>query len=92
MSEWQPIESSPKDGSDYLVYCEDTKEQFVCCWHNDGHVYASARGIVFKCLPSQWRMLPEPPNRCVCCGTINNLSWHGDWYGYRCQSYNCMVL
>lgn len=70
--EWQPIETAPKSG-DLLVYCRDTKEQFVAFWsksiETDDVAWTYARfrdeeGMVNSviCRPSHWMPLPEPPN------------------------------
>ena len=63
MSEWKPIETSPKDGSEYLAYCANTGERFVCISDEEGdHIYARTGRIQFKCEPDYWTTLPEPPD------------------------------
>jgi len=64
MSEWQPIETAPRDGRDIQVYCKDTGEQFVAFWFSprDCWCYAKWRdGGIVVCKPTHWMPLPEPP-------------------------------
>lgn len=62
MNEWQPIETAPKWGGDYLVFCPDTREQMVCFWCDGKHVFAKSEDRVYSCSPSHWMPLPEPPD------------------------------
>lgn len=62
MSEWQPIETAPKDGTSFLA-CVGIW-QTVCHWHPHGHW--SSVGAVYSPYPSDeqpihWMPLPEPP-------------------------------
>ena len=35
---------------------------------------------------------PKPvEKKCCVCGTTENLRYDGPWYGYRCDSVDCMV-
>ena len=38
----------------------------------------------------KWRPVPLE-KKCCCCGTTENLFWDG-WYGWRCDSDDCMVF
>ena len=71
MSEWQPIETAPKDG-DQLVYCSDTNEQFIAFWSksiesdDEAWTFGRFRNDVGElcslvCRPTHWMPLPEPP-------------------------------
>lgn len=59
MSEWRPIETAPKDGSDILVFHPESREQFVVFWQ-ERRWYFSPNGAL-KDDPSHWMPLPEPP-------------------------------
>ena len=66
MSEWQPIETAPKDGDDFLGYTkygdcavifydEPSADAPTHCWHKaDGLAY-------HKDLFTHWMPLPPPP-------------------------------
>jgi hypothetical protein len=62
-SGWRDIETAPKDGTDILVFCADTKEQFVVYWLGGGigWVYAQSEFVTFQCKPSFWQPTPAPP-------------------------------
>jgi len=65
-SEWQPIETAPKDGTRILAYCLKKGNFSVCfycpflvSWHqvdprDFGHIYMNAT-------PNYWMPLPPPP-------------------------------
>jgi hypothetical protein len=64
MTDWQPIETAPKDGTDLLAYSAWSEQQFVVFWRdgdwaaviqNDGSPYRVG-GLHY------WMPLPEPPN------------------------------
>jgi len=62
MAEWFPIASAPLGPMDVLVYCDDTREQFVAFRSHDGRYQFSAHeGTRICCKPSHWMPLPEPP-------------------------------
>ena len=66
---WQPIESAPRDGTDILVFCEDSGEQFV--GFNNPAEGSDREDVFFTallksgkrvgCIPSHWQPLPTPP-------------------------------
>lgn len=59
--EWRGIDSAPKDGTDILVYCRDTGEQFAAYWAG-AWVYAITRSDQrIVCEPTDWHPLPNPP-------------------------------
>lgn len=37
------------------------------------------------------RIIEQPKEQCCCCGTTENLFKDG-WYGWRCNSVDCMVF
>ena len=67
MSEWQPIETAPRDGAPVLIACVGecgTKWMYVAwskrsawrfCERKDGSYYA------VHDTPTHWMPLPEPP-------------------------------
>jgi hypothetical protein len=68
MSEWQPIETAPKDETDILVYLRfpGIVEMFVVYWDGDGWCYAHDRnGDPIVCNPLFWMPLPSPPGEGV---------------------------
>jgi hypothetical protein len=61
MSEWQPIETAPKDGKDILILA-DGGECFVVYW-NEGRWQFASYGKLRMCvgIANYWMPLPEPP-------------------------------
>ena len=61
MSEWQPIETAPKDGTRVLVsFCSTSNAQFVVAdatWHRD-HWWRDGDGVIN---PTYWMPLPAAP-------------------------------
>lgn len=66
---WRDIESAPRDGTDILVFCEDSGEQFV--GFNNPAEGSDREDVFFTallkggkrvgCIPSHWMPLPTPP-------------------------------
>ncbi len=56
MSNWQPIETAPKDGSEVLGWCEGHVFHLIA-W--DGKKWLADDG--FRCVPSHWQPLPKAP-------------------------------
>lgn len=59
MSEWQPIGSAPKDGSDFLCFAEGGV--VIACWWGDqwsSHQF----GDQVKFDATHWMPLPEAPD------------------------------
>lgn len=61
MSEWQPIETAPKDGTEVLVYAAEdhyiTKAEFF-----DNHWRElSYEGYGQYLYPTYWMPIPDPP-------------------------------
>lgn len=67
MSEWQPIETAPKDGSTFLVwdsyYGTRIGRYFRRADHDDWLSYMDASGGSSKggMRATHWKPLPEPP-------------------------------
>jgi hypothetical protein len=67
-SEWRPIETGPKDGTDVLLYAPDAKPS-VRVGHyvvdgptGSGHWFVYAAVLTCREMaPSHWMPLPEPP-------------------------------
>ncbi|ECJ4508443.1 DUF551 domain-containing protein [Salmonella enterica subsp. salamae] len=63
MSEWiKCSETKPELGIDVLVYCSDTKEQFVGLRTGKYFQYAYVDDKRVICEPSHWMPLPNPPS------------------------------
>lgn len=63
MTDWQPIETAPRDGSDIIVYRPKANGDYIphvgvdywfkgYCWGKSNH----------ECQPTHWTPLPEPPS------------------------------
>ena len=60
MSEWQPIETAPKDGTFFLAYDGiECNIPFVCYWALDNWRFHGKDQ--WKMHPELWMPLPEPP-------------------------------
>ncbi len=68
MTDWKPIKTAPKDGSDFLGYTKHGDchvifydERLLApshCWHK-------ADGLAYHCdLFTHWMTLPPPPRPC----------------------------
>lgn len=63
MSEWQPIETAPKDGTEFAAYDKATGTKHVTWWDiydwydPDQHYYSEAPAFN----PTHWMPLPAPP-------------------------------
>lgn len=60
MSEWQPIETAPKDGSQFLA-SDITGYHFNCWWENEGYEARWMDEIDSEPNPTHWMPLPPPP-------------------------------
>ena len=67
LSEWMPIETAPRDGTDLLVYLpEDYNKINICSYERNGRNgfdWCSARcvdGLEVGC-PTHWMPLPDEP-------------------------------
>lgn len=66
MSEWQPIETAPKDGTEILGWCQRLGRHIVS-WgcqpqHNPHHFWISSTcNINHIDQPTKWMSLPDPP-------------------------------
>ena len=71
MSEWQPIETAPKDGTWVLLYSPDNEPSVAtCCWESLNYnwapqwVWGSKQRADFRggfYGATHWMPLPEPP-------------------------------
>jgi hypothetical protein len=59
MSDWQPIETAPKDGTRVLIYEPNTEEggSVLLGKYEDGQWH----DLDFNRNPTHWMPLPEPP-------------------------------
>ena len=64
---WQPIESAPKDGTDFLAWMFGNSMMVIhynpVGSKSDEHPWLTADGQTgyHKNAPTHWRVLPEPP-------------------------------
>ena len=58
MTDWQPIETAPMDGTDVLVWCGGT--MFIACMEV-GRWFFDRTDYSVKPLPTHWMPLPAPP-------------------------------
>lgn len=67
MSEWQPISTAPKDGTEILV-CACGNSWFVVFWDDklgNTHCWQTPDGVAYhNDLPSHWMPLPAIPPDC----------------------------
>ena len=64
MSEWQPIETAPKDGSEILAFARGNRDFYgVAQWAEAQAAFNSVAGWfwTFAIRPTHWMPLPEPP-------------------------------
>ena len=61
MSEWRPIITAPKDGSEVLLYGQDGSVA-ISCWFK-AHNFSAWIGYDNRkaAKPTHWMPLPEPP-------------------------------
>jgi hypothetical protein len=60
MSEWQPIETAPKDGTLILAYADSYYGiPFICYWADDNWRFHGKYPWVMR--PDVWMAIPEPP-------------------------------
>lgn len=68
MTEWQPIETAPKDGTKVLLweaghapYVGSRDDQDDEWWTDEDWANDAARCFPPRCNPSHWMPLPPPP-------------------------------
>lgn len=60
--EWQPIETAPKDGTEFLVFCTDDGHSYICfCNYLAGGYWNPDAEVGGKLNPTHWMPLPKPP-------------------------------
>lgn len=64
MSEWQPIETAPKDESGPSIWLGDTGGMLPCYWRHGEwfHTYADTPiRFIEGFTPTHWMPIPKPP-------------------------------
>lgn len=64
MSEWQPIETAPKDGEDFLalfLFDDGSFRYDVSRWCDARELFTAGRPFEEDTQPTHWMPLPEPP-------------------------------
>lgn len=70
MSQWQPIETAPKDGSDILLYQPEPSPPWIVCgfWSIEGESFGVSIAsdsndlFIFSLInPTHWMPLPDAP-------------------------------
>lgn len=69
MSNWQPIETAPKDWSDIILWCDNADdgddvphEGFFSCEDGGTGQWHFSYGNQPPCEPTHWQPLPDPPD------------------------------
>lgn len=62
MTEWQPISTAPKDGTEIIVFRNDAGV-FCAFFHEETECWFSADGLddITDDMPTHWMPLPPPP-------------------------------
>lgn len=58
---WQRIETAPKDGPAYLVWCPERLNIHLVCFFQGRLEYFGSSGYPLRETPTHWRPLPAPP-------------------------------
>lgn len=63
VSQWQPIETEPKNGTEFLAYSDASEEFGVAFWAAiPGKKWLVCRNSIGEDFnPTHWQPLPEPP-------------------------------
>lgn len=71
MSEWQPIDTAPRDGTDILLFCRfDGRDEIKIAKWSDEQTYEGpfgqfrwkeSEGLIAERIPTHWMPLPVPP-------------------------------
>ena len=66
MSEWQPIETAPKDGSKILAHMRDNDDlgPLILIWHDERWIVSWDNTDITEHwgdIPTHWMPLPSPP-------------------------------
>lgn len=60
MSEWQPIDTAPKDGTFFLAYQTSFYDiPFICYWADGSWRFHGEYPYIVS--PDVWMPIPEPP-------------------------------
>lgn len=61
MTDWQPIETAPKDGTHFLAY-EETGDMYRAAYGRDGKLRNfGGQPVVMPPEPTHWAPCPTPP-------------------------------
>ena len=63
MSEWQPIETAPKDGRDILIFHPRMGEMFVAYWSDGSNRFMFSTMTALDGGETHWMPLPPAPSR-----------------------------
>lgn len=61
MSNWQPIETAPKDKNVLVVSADNDKPMRAMKTWGDWYVFPIGHGLKLAHEPTHWMPLPEPP-------------------------------
>lgn len=62
MSEWQPIETAPRDGEEFLGWLGgDANVHEICYWSAPDDCWCNSYGWHLDAKLTHWMPLPEPP-------------------------------
>lgn len=60
--EWRPIDTAPKDGSEFLAWAESGEDYWVARWdHDQADWVERGEGMTLHWRLSHWQPLPAPP-------------------------------
>lgn len=60
LTEWQPIETAPKDGTSILLFEPPELGRFVGYWNTPRQAFAAVLSVKER-QPTHWMPLPHPP-------------------------------
>lgn len=84
------IVTHKKTGADYTIVSQsknlnNLSQKVITCIDDSGQT--------FVCVEDEfWDTFKWKEPECCCCGTKAGLHWDGAWYGYRCDSDDCIVF
>lgn len=60
--QWQPIETAPKDGIEFIARCGADKPSFSCFWDGTAFMHFDHGEGLISYSPTEWMPLPTSPN------------------------------